>query len=86
MFNISQILDRVRSLRESNIGKRMVVKNTINKFVSIDIPVEQIEIKSSKVFVKNISQAAKSEIFLKKAAIIEEIAATLKNNRIKDIY
>ncbi len=85
MFNIGQILNKVRALRESDIGIRTAIKNAVAKYTEIDVPVEHVQIKSGKATIKNISQAARSVVFMKKETILRDISETLQNNKVKDI-
>ena len=85
MFNINQLLDRMRILRNSDIGLRVSVQTALKKCVGVDVPVESVLIKSGKVSLKNLPSAAKSEIFLKKSRILEEIKSSIGSDKIKDI-
>ena len=85
MFNINQLLERMRVIRNSDIGLRVAVQTALKKISSFDVPVEAIQIKSGKVFLKNIPTAARSDIFIKKSRILEEIKNTIGSEKIKEI-
>ena len=76
MFNINQLLEKVRGLRNSDIGLRLAIQAAIKSCIGVEIPAESIQVKSSKVSFKNISSAVKSEIFMKKEKILESIKLT----------
>ena len=73
MFNISQFLERLKKISGSSINIRIEISKVISKQLGLEIPIESIEIKLPKIYIKNISQAARSEIFIKKEAILKEI-------------
>ena len=73
MFNISQLLNRIRSIQSKGMVGIILVHDSILKNVGIDIPLGDISIKSSVVSIKNISQSAKSAIYIKKQAILKDI-------------
>ncbi len=85
MFNINQLLEKVRALRNSDVGIRTTVQVAIKKLTGADIPISSLSIKSGKVSIKNLSSAAKAEIFLKKPKILEEIRLVTGNDRVRDI-
>lgn len=86
MFNINQLLEKVRSLRNSDIGLRLSVQAAVKKNIGIEAPVETIQIKSSRITIKNISSAARSELFLKKEKILADINSALGGVKtLKDI-
>jgi hypothetical protein len=84
MFNINDLLGKVKALRQSDIGIRMSIKSAIIKNTNIDIPVENISTKSGKVIIKNIPQIVKGEIFIKRLQILKDIHLSLGNDRLKD--
>lgn len=85
MFNINQLLDKFRSLRNSDIGLRMTIQTAIKNSAGMDVPLESLQVKPPKVFIKGISSVARSEIFIKKTAILGAINSAMGSERIKDI-
>ncbi|GEM_PF-602453 len=73
MFNISQFLNRIRGTQGKQILQRNIVRNVVLKNIGIDIPAENITIKSAVIFLNNISQSAKSAVYVKKQIILNEI-------------
>ena len=72
-FNISQLLNKIRSVQAKGALERSIVHDSLLKNIGIDIPIPNISIKSMIVTLKNISQSAKSAIYIKKQAILEDI-------------
>lgn len=72
-FNISQLLNKIRSIQAKGALQRKIVHDSILKNIRLDIPIENISIKSTIITLKNISQSAKSEIYIKKQVILEDI-------------
>ena len=60
---------------------RTTIKEMIKKHVGIDVPIENIAPKNGIVTLKNISQSARTAIFIKKEKILEE----LKGERVVDL-
>jgi len=78
MFNIDQFLKRFRKIGGDSTQMRAIISSTLKNLTKIDVPIESIEVKSSKIYIKNISQTARSEIYIKKVALLEEINRNLK--------
>ncbi len=85
MFNINQLLERVKSLRNSDIGIRMAIQAAIRNNTTIEVPVENIRVKSCVASIQRIPQAARGEIFIKKPKILEDIKVSLGEGKVKDI-
>ncbi len=85
MFNISNLLEKIRIIQGQDASLRTLIINTIKKNTGAELLPESIVVKSSKIFLKNVSSAAKSEIFLKKNQILQEIKVTKEGANIKDI-
>jgi len=83
MFNISSLLEKARGRQTKDITKLNIIREALIRQANIDIPIKDIKYKSTTVTIKNLSSTARSVIFTKKQAILDEI-----NNRniiIKDI-
>ena len=85
MFNINQLLERVKSLRNSDIGIRMAVQAAVKNNTNIEVPVENIGVRSCVAGINKISQAARGEIFIKKIKILEDIKISLGEGKVRDI-
>ncbi len=76
MFNISQFLERLKKISGSSINTRTEVSRILKEQIGLNVPIEAIELKPPKIYIKNISQAARSEIYIRKEIIIKEINKT----------
>ena len=73
MFNINQFLERLRKVSGGSIDTRGEIARIIKEKANIELQIEAIEIKPPRISLKNISQAARSEIYIKKHLILEEV-------------
>ncbi|MEI6396563.1 MAG: hypothetical protein WCO48_00595 [Candidatus Taylorbacteria bacterium] len=85
MFNINHLLDRMRAIRNSDVGLRTTTQAALKKHTNIDVPIESIQVKSGRVSIKNIPGAARAEIFMKKTQILEEIKNNTGSSKIVEI-
>jgi hypothetical protein len=85
MFNISHFLEKIRGIQAKSAFERIIVHNVILKNIGIDIPIENVSIKSTVITLKNISQSAKSAIYIKKLLLLEDINKNQNNIIAKDI-
>ena len=84
MFNIKGLLVKINSLRAKGVIERESIRGIIKKHIGLDIYVNDIELKSGVIRFKNISQSAKSAIFIKKQNILADIntnRTVLSNDR-----
>ena len=72
-------------MRNSDIGLRLAVQSAVKKTVGVEVPVEFIQIKPPRIIIKNVSAAARSEIFIKKEKILEEIMIATGKDNLKEI-
>jgi len=73
MLSISEFFKRVGGIQAREIAFRVAVQGAIKEVVGIDFPIEDISFKSGVVSLKNISSAARSVVFIKKALILERV-------------
>jgi hypothetical protein len=73
MFNISQLLNKIRAAQGGSLLVREVIKGAVKKNVGADISLEDINTKSARISIKNLPSAARSEIFMKRIQILNEI-------------
>ncbi|MCX6719417.1 MAG: hypothetical protein NTZ38_03530 [Candidatus Taylorbacteria bacterium] len=85
MFNIGQFIKRFHNIHLKEVSFRIIVQEELKKEISIDIPPESISVKSSVIYLKGLSQGARSAIFIKKRKIIEGINKTQQSYTISDI-
>ena len=85
MFNIGQYFDRFLNSQNKEVVFRTVVKKIVLEKVGIDLNVGDISIKSGVINLKNISQAARSAIFIKKQLLISTINESQGSYKVIDI-
>lgn len=85
MFNINQFLNKIRAHRSTDEHVRFAVCKALLSQVKMTVPPEAVEIKPPRIFIKNISQVARSEIFIKKEALLAEINVSHKGRVLTDI-
>jgi hypothetical protein len=73
MYNIGEFFKRVQNVRMKDVLIRDVVVGAVKKVIGVTIKPDDITISSTVITLKGISAAAKSEIFIKKQVLIEEI-------------
>lgn len=73
MFNIRQFLQRASNRQTKSHFLRLNVQDTIKKYLNLDIPLEDISTKGQKIIIKNLSQSARSSLYIKKSSILEDI-------------
>ena len=77
MLKISQLFERLRNVYTKEINKKLIVQKIIKNKANIDIAIDDISIKSSEIIIRNISQAAKNEVFIKQILILKEANSKL---------
>ena len=85
MQSISEFFKKIQGVRAREYLARKAVADAIKTHTPLDVPIEAISIKSSIAVIKGISQAARSAIFIKKAAIMKDANASQGLRRISDI-
>ncbi len=85
MFSIADFFKRIQGVQAKEVFLRNAIKDSIKKHVGLEIPVEEIEVKSSTVNLKNVSSAARSAVFIKKGTILREINEIQQMRVITDV-
>ena len=85
MFNIKDFFKRVQNTQAGNFLLQSIVSDAVKKVASVEVLPINITISSSKVILGGISQAARSEIFIKKEAILREINTLQGSRKITEI-
>jgi hypothetical protein len=85
MYGIHEFFKKIQNSFSKEILVRQAIGQAIKKHIGEDVPVENISIKNGVVQLKNVSQSAKSSIFIKKQAILREIATIQSLKAINDI-
>lgn len=73
MFNIEQFLGKIRARQTSGEAVRIAVIEALKEYVGLEVIGKDVEIKPPQIFLKNIPQTARTEIFIKKKSILENI-------------
>ena len=85
MLKISDFFKKIQNKHSKELFVRSSIQVIIKKHVGVDIPVESISIKSSSIYLKNQSQSARSQIFIRKQGILDDTNNLLKPQKIIDI-
>jgi len=73
MRSIGEFFKRIKNTQASGFFLQSAIGEIVKKITNVNIPPESIKISSSKVILNGISQTARSEIFIKREAILKEI-------------
>ena len=85
MFNISGFFKRIQNAHTKELFIRTVIRDSIKKSTTIEIPLESISFNASTAILKGISQSLRSVIFIKKRVILADINANQTIRAISDI-
>ena len=80
MLKIGEFFKRIQGAFAKEVAFRMEVQRIVKEFTSLQVPIEAISMKSASIRLKNISQSARSEIYIKKKSILDSL------NKAQDIY
>ena len=82
--NISKLLEKFKKLKPSDLFVKEAFIDVIKEVLSVEISKEEITVSGSNLFL-NVHPTLKSEIFLKKKAILESLEEKLQKKQIKNI-
>jgi len=85
MKDIKDLFAVMYRWRVRDAADRLIVKEVMRGKAGIDVPEGSINFKGRTIALSGVGQAAKSQIFIKKRALLEEIAARLPHRKISDI-
>ena len=85
MINIGQFFKKIQNKHTKELFVRSIIKDALKKYTQLDVPVEAMSFSSNSLVLKNISQVAKSQIFIKKQLILQEINTAQSIKIISDI-
>ncbi|HEX7724295.1 MAG TPA: hypothetical protein VF438_00975 [Candidatus Paceibacterota bacterium] len=85
MKSIGDLFARIKNVQAKELFMRAAVQQALKKAANIDCDTKDISFKNFSVQIKNASQTAKTQLFLKKAAILKEIALQSPGRTISDI-
>lgn len=84
MKGIGTFFEKFKSSAVKEIKKRVAISNILKKEIGEEIPIENISISNGVIKIKS-SSMIKSQIFIKKIAILRVISTTLQGLFVKDI-
>jgi hypothetical protein len=85
MKSIGDLFARIKNLQANEVFVRTAVQQALKKAANIDCALGDISFKGFSVQIKNVSQTAKAQLFLKKSAVLKEIALQTPGRTISDI-
>lgn len=85
MLKISEFFKKIQSKHTQELFVRSIIQSILKKYLSIEVPVENISFKSDSIILKGISQVARSQIFIKKEFIIKDINIDQSIKKFSDI-
>jgi hypothetical protein len=85
MFSIAKFFERIQSVQAKEVFVRSEIQKAIKSVTSIEVPLESISFKSSVVELKNVPQAFKSVLYIKKGALIKAVNEAQQIKNITDI-
>ncbi len=85
MEQISNLLKRFSKIGRPDILVREAVSKSIKKLLNTDIDPKEINVRNGIIYIANNSSSLKSEIFLKRNLLLEEVRVASGNYLIKDI-
>ncbi len=85
MLKIADFFKRIQNKHSQELFIRSTIQASIKKYTKVELPIESISLKSGIVSLKGISQTARSQVFIKKQAIIEELNSTQTIRIVTDI-
>ncbi|MEN9912671.1 MAG: hypothetical protein RLY66_79 [Candidatus Parcubacteria bacterium] len=72
MLNISEFFKRVQGKHAKEVVVRTSVCDAIRKYAGFDIPMEKVNFNSDTVVLEGLTAMQKSQIYIKKQAILDE--------------
>lgn len=85
MKSIGEFFSNIQNRHAQEVFLRTIIQQVLKKIADVDVGVSDVSLKSGTVTIKRISPTAKSFIFLKKQAILREIAIQVPGKRITDL-
>jgi len=85
MLKISDFFKRIQNTYTQELFIRSVIIAAIKKYAHFDVSTESIHFKSSTVILKGVTATQKSQIFIKKKQILDEIHSVEMKKHITDI-
>lgn len=85
MRSIGEFFARIQNKQAQEILLRQNIQDVLKKVVGLEVPAEGISFKGGTIYFGGLSQTAKTQLFLKKNAVLAEIAASVLGRSVKDI-
>jgi len=85
MLGIGSFFKKIQNAYSKEFFLRTAVQQALKKYVTIEIPLGNIDCSTGIVNLKAISQALRSQIFIKKTLIIQEINRVQDMRKVSDI-
>ena len=85
MKSIAEFFKNIKGRQARAVHLRMVVKEAVEKYAHVSVPLEAIDLSSGTAVLKGLDQTAKSVVFIKKTAILAEIGARPDTQSVVDI-
>ena len=82
--NIKGLLERFKKLKPTDTFVKEAFIETLNEVMNVEINKDEITVSGSNIFL-NVHPTLKSEIFLKKRAILELLEKKLEKKLVKNI-
>ena len=81
MLKISDFFKRIQNRHTQELFIRSVIQSALKSCAGVEVKIEAIRISSSTVTLKGVSQSERSQVFIKKQKIIDEInvGQTIRN-------
>jgi hypothetical protein len=86
MLNIGQFFKKIQNRQTKELFARTAAKEAIQEQSGVVVRVEDMSFKAGALVLKGLSQGARSQIFIKKQAILEQIRAKQQIKVITDIH
>lgn len=85
MRSIGDLFARIKNVQAKEMFLRTAIQQALKKVANIDCALSDISCKNFTIQIRNLSQTAKSQLFMKKGAIIKEIEAQPTGRVISEI-
>ncbi len=85
MLSIAGFFKKIQNKHTKELYLRNTIQATIKKYIGVELPLESISVKSDTISLEGISQAARSQVFIKKQLILDEINKDIRPKIISNI-
>lgn len=85
MRSIAEFFAKIQNRQAQELFGRKFVADAIQKVLNMEIKAENITLKNGKATISGLSSTAKSQFFIKKNAILKEIASSNPTRPVTDL-